>query len=158
MFKFVAIPLFAAALVCAAQNPAQFPYDEDVVPSQPVFHPQGMWRVDSVAGRAQVSHLGRWQRNHLVGTSLEVGKDEATLWNKMSRKHPFATPINGETVYDTQSREFWLDFRTDPKILHLPRFVTTVDIELGNMLGADGGRVLLIYQGVWYRLSRTAQS
>lgn len=160
MLKFVPFVLITAVFVCAAQDPAHFPYDEDAVPSKPAFDPQGRWRVDGIEGLARVSHLRRKQRNRLVGTDFQIRKGEATLWNGkvMSWKQPFPAPVNGQTVYDTHSREFWLDFRTDPKSIHLPRYVTSIDIELGNILVVDPGHILLDYQGVWYRLSRTTQS
>ncbi len=160
MCKIAGLLLLSAGLFFG-QKASELPYCEDVVPAQS-FNAQGTWTLTGVSGFAEVNHLSSKQRKRLIGTNLVIDGKRATFWNKkaMSWKEPFPTPVIGEESYDTQSREFWLDFRTDPKELSLPRYVAIVDVELGDVLLAGANRVLFDYQGrvVRYQPGRSLKS
>ena len=72
----------------------------------------------------------------------------------MPARQAFSTPLLSQETYDTQSKEFLLDFATDPKILRLPRYVSAVNLEVGNLLATQDGRTLLDFEGVWFTLER----
>ncbi|HEX4168824.1 MAG TPA: hypothetical protein VHZ55_25455 [Bryobacteraceae bacterium] len=155
MFKLLASLLLFCFFATAADAPQQFPYCRNVV--KPVsFSPQGEWIITGVAGRSHVRWLERAKRQRLVGSHIEVRGRRVDFWNKkvMSWKEPFPTPVISQETYDTCSREFWLDFTTDPQELSLPRYVSVVDVELGILLATPDGHTFFQYGGVWFKLSR----
>ncbi|MDQ2843832.1 MAG: hypothetical protein M3Y72_22895 [Acidobacteriota bacterium] len=148
---FIALATFALA----AQTPERLPFCENVV--QPVsFNPQGNWIITGVAAKSESYYLGRVRLRRLLGAHLRIEGTRARFSGNrfMSWKQPFPTPVLGQETYDTQSREFWLDFITDPKDLNLPRYVSAVDVELGTMLATGKGPVFFEFSGVWFRVVR----
>ena len=155
MCRLFAAILFLSALACAADSPRQFSYSENVV--KPVaFNPQGEWIVTGIAGKSRVRWLERQKRKRLIGSHLLIRGSRVDFWNKkvMSWKEPFPTPLLSQESYDTHSREFWLDFTTDPAELSLPRYVSAVNVELGTLLATPDGRTFLHYGGIWFTVGR----
>ena len=150
------IGLLATAYISAAVDKPALTYRQDTV--QPVmFDPQGVWTIARVAGKSEVPSLGRVRQRRLLGSQISIRGNRVDFWNKkvMSWKEPFPTPVIGQETYDTQSKEFWLDFRTDPKRLNLPQYVSAVDVELGTLLATKDGRVLFGFDGVWFTLEKS---
>ena len=155
MLRFLASFLLVAAVGHPADLPSQFPYSENIVKSV-AFFPQGEWIITGVAGKSRVRWLEREKRKRLIGSHLLIRGDRVDFWNKkvMSWKEPFPTPLLSQESYDTRSREFWLDFTTDPAELNLPRYVSSVNIELGTLLATPDGHTFLYFGGVWFTIAR----
>lgn len=150
---FGSLALFAISAWAAP--PAQLAYDQDNVPPQN-FNATGSWTVEDIAGSAAVTHLTKHQSRKLIGTTLKIDRETASLWNKKLMQWRYLpTPVINEETYKTASKEFWFDFETDPNQLQLPANVTIVDIELGDIVYAGPQRIFLLYEGVWYKLSRS---
>lgn len=155
------------AAVLLAEAPVKFPKTEDPVPqnlpysedavTQTKLSADGVWRLDEIAGSANVQHLSQRQRRRLVGTELRITNGKVVFFNKkvMSWKQPFPTETIGEETYETKSKEFRFDFATDPQSLQLPEYVTALDVELGSVLFAGENHILFDYQGVWFKITRT---
>ena len=156
--RYIAITAFLLPLLAmAADRPVLAPYCENIV--EPVaFNAQGTWVITGVAGHAHTSWLRRKKQERLIGSHVRVRGQLVDFWNKrvMSWKEPFPTPVIGQQTYDTQSREFWLDFRTDPATIGLSRYVSAVNAELGTVLGTMDGKAYFNYSGVWFTLSKEA--
>ena len=159
MRRALLISMLLPFLAVAADQPNQFPYCENMV--QPVaFNAQGTWVITGVAAYSHTSWLQRKKQERLIGSQVRVRGRLVDFWRKRVRspREPFPTPLINQQTYDTRSREFWLDFRTDPAMLDLPRYVSAVDVELGTVVGTAGGRTYFNYSGVWFTLSRAAPS
>ncbi len=157
--KLITGVLAAACCAFAADAPSQFRYCENVV--KPVnFDAQGSWVLTGIAAYSEVLSLDRPPRRRLIGSRITVSGEQVRLLNKKATpwKVPFPTPVLGQETYDTHSKEFWLDFQTDPQDLNLPRYVSAVNVELGTILRAGPGRVFLDYSGVWFSLARAGGS
>jgi hypothetical protein len=147
----------AAAPPMAAVPPA-LPYSQDAT-ATPTYDARGTWRLSAVAGFSEPFHTRyKRDRKRLLRTPLTINDATAQFSNKTVMQHgPFTFARLGEQTYDTRSREFWFDFRTDPRSLQLPPVVTSVDLELGQLVFAGGRRVLLHYEGTWYEAERAGR-
>jgi hypothetical protein len=124
------------------------------------FDVQGSWTVGSVVAQAETDSLSPLVTRSLIGCRLNVQGTRVELRNKKNESwgKRFDTPLLGQQTYDTKSREFWLDFRTDPEDLSLPRYVNAANVEIGTILAADATQVYFNYAGTWFNLTRTGSS
>ncbi len=153
----ILIGLLAITYIARGADKPALTYCQDIV--QPVtFDPQGNWTITGIAGSSEIHSLGRIRQRRLLGSQISIRGKRVEFWNKkvMSWKEPFPTPLINQETYDTQSKEFWLDFRTDPKELNLPRYVSAVDVELATLLATKDGKVLFEFDGVWFTLEKSS--
>ena len=154
--KFFTGCLLAAAVMSGADAPSLLPYCQNVV--TPVsFNPQGSWRLTGISGKMGVNWFIHPRLHHLIGATLAIDGPRVSLLNQKGESlTPFPMGVIRQETYDTQSREFWLDFRTPAKALNLPRFVSAVDVEFGTIIAADRQIALFNYQGYWFTIARSA--
>ena len=156
MCKLIFGCLTATMFLLGADVPAHAPYCQNVV-TEVAFNPQGTWTLTGISGRSGINWFVHPRLHHLIGARLQIDGSRVELLNPEGKSlSPFPLGVIRQETYDTQSREFWFDFRTPAKDLNLPRYVSAVDVELGTMVAADSQKALLEYQGYWFNITRTA--
>jgi len=159
LYRLLAGTITASLLLADAPAGDQLPYSQNhVVPV--AFNVQGARTVGKVAAQAETDSLSRRVTRSLIGCRLNVRGTRVELRNKKNESwgKRFDTPLLGQQTYDTKSKEFWLDFRTDPADLSLPRYVNAANVEIGTILAANATHVYFNYAGTWFDLMRAGSS
>jgi hypothetical protein len=159
MYRSLAAILSTSLLLAAAPPGDQLPYCQNRV-TPVAFNAQGAWTVGEVVAEADTDSLSRRLRRSLIGCQINIQGTRVELRNKKNESwgKVFETPFLGQQTYDTKSKEFWLDFRTDPESLSLPRYVNAANIEIGTILAANANQVYFNYSGTWFQLIRAGGS
>lgn len=147
--------VLAATFGAASTAGAERPYCRNVV--VPVsFQAQGTWLIGGVAAKAETVVKTHSATRGLVGSRLIVTASRAELRTRHNKlwKNIFPLRRIDQQTYDTRSREFWLDFRTAPASLQLPRYVNATDVEIGTIVATGANRVYLDVEGKWFLLTR----
>jgi hypothetical protein len=134
---------------------ADLPYCKNVVMPVP-FQPQGTWTIGAAVAKSEVPVTTRSATRGLIGSRLIVNGSRAEIRTKSNRlwKKIFSTPVINQETYDTTSKEFWLDFRTQPGDLQLGRYINATDIEIGTVVANTKNQVYLNFSGIWFNLTR----
>jgi hypothetical protein len=159
LYRLLAAMTAVSLLLSGAPAGDPLPYSQNrVVPVS--FNVQGAWTVGEVAAKAETDSLSRHATRSLIGCRLNVQGTRVELRNKKNESwgKRFDTSFLGQQTYDTKSKEFWLDFRTDPEDLSLPRYVSAANVEIGTILAADATHVYFNYAGTWFHLTRAGSS